>query len=75
MARTRNDGSGCCFNYCCVPSCAIRNVIRVEYGIGGSACGDIAYSTCCPCCSAAQVYNEVDAQQQNTVAPSGAEMR
>lgn len=58
-ARTKYDNSNLCFNCCCMPHVAKRNVIREGYGIEGNCCGDIIISTCCKPCSGIQLMAEV----------------
>ncbi|CAN0159320.1 unnamed protein product [Phaeothamnion confervicola] len=63
QARADFDGSNCCFNYVsiflCFTSCMLRSIVRDGYNIEGSCWGDICWPICLPCCSAAQLLNEV----------------
>lgn len=70
-ARSDYDGSSCLFNFFCMPACGIRNLIRLNYGIHGSPCGDIACSMCTPCCSSAQIIHEMRDRYSDKLAKLG----
>jgi Cys-rich protein (TIGR01571 family) len=57
-ARTMYDMSEWLMNAGYGMPCVMRNIIREGYGIEGNCMGDCALGTFCPCCSAAQIYNE-----------------
>lgn len=59
-ARSKQDNSNCCFNSYCVSSVVLRNIIRTNYNIEGSCCGDIMITACCAPCSAVQLSGEVE---------------
>lgn len=59
-ARSKYDGSEVCFNFCCVSNWITRNIIRNGYKIKGGCCGDCMFTSCCPVCSSAQTYLEVE---------------
>lgn len=63
-ARSDYDGSDCCFNFCCVPEPAVRNIIRRGYGIDGFCGEDMIVGVCCQPCNAIQLVAEVHERGQ-----------
>lgn len=59
LAKSYHDGSAICFNWCCFPVAASRNVIRKENNIKGSWLGDCFWSCFCPCFVSRQMLHEV----------------
>mmetsp|Transcript_13258 Transcript_13258/g.12006 ORF Transcript_13258/g.12006 Transcript_13258/m.12006 type:complete len:257 (-) Transcript_13258:160-930(-) len=73
IAKSKFDGSDCCFNCICFSNSPllVRNYIRQGYGIHGRVgCGDFCLSACCPNCAATQLLNEVDTRGPKIVSIS-----
>uniref|UniRef100_A0A7S2V1M3 Uncharacterized protein n=1 Tax=Fibrocapsa japonica TaxID=94617 RepID=A0A7S2V1M3_9STRA len=65
-ARTKFDGSNCCFNVMCVGIVAGRNIIREGYKIKGGCIGDLIATLFCPVCVMTQMMNEVESRGKVT---------
>ena len=80
--KTRHKSQGSCnvcYSCCCFPcvSARLRQVAMNRYRIGGgSFAHEFLKACCCPCCSGAQIQNQIDSEKYKSKrGPKGEKMK